>query len=1350
MGKSLKRFIHVLLIVILTFRVFISYEVMPVSIAIENHGWALSVGSSYSETMPYHVVLNNGDIALAGTHNDGTKNSIIFMIIDKNGIEKPNSKKVVSFSNSAVVRSVSKKPNGNIIVAGDVEKTISDYFVVELNSSGNVVSKVDALGNCINPFSIGGSNAEHLYTAIGTSDNGMLLGGFSYTFTSMGEYYLVKLDQNNKLEWSKYYFNHAGFYNSWVSGHPYHSIIETSDGGFLVGAHVYPGMNSDDYYLLKLDNLGNKQWGKMYGYNGADWTSSVAQAQDGGYIISGTSTNLGSGSWDVLTLKTDSTGNISWANTYGSASVVDWSVRTISTADGGIATLWNDFGYVNPAYLTKMDQNGQIEWINRLGNTFSKKMVCLSQGDSEDLVVSGHINLNNGNQEDFLLMCFDKNGRIYSDEDANSLSVHFSSNFPIQVIDQIGNVLHQNYNPVLNEAIFQPECMGYSQLDTSLISTSIITQNPDIPVDDDDDDDPEEYPILLVHGFQFAPYNPLDKMESLVKQFTGQPSINVFNTEAIPVNIDSNHYVYHVFALSENYRSVYVSDFGSILFDPYNPIQSLRLPTFDDIRFYAGKLKQEIDVIKQSENQDKLNIVAHSMGGLIARTYIEERAFDSEYAKRTYPLGSHRSFLPRFENDIHRLIMIGTPNHGTQAAKVWTNGAKVAQIALSAYSGTAIVTLVEQMASEKVKSKLFELLNSHLPFNIFGFNPLDHILQNLTCIGQMDTASSFIKILNYERDISWDVNRDDILNNGVYYHLIGGVIPHYLLTFATQASIDRHYIDLSEKLISDENRAYLFGESDGLVPVNSVRVYDEQRVSWQYGNLNHMYIHADHSQILRNPQSFEMLQKLLESPEEKIQSKEYWKSYGKGYSAGLFYRILGATMFSPAVLSIKANNQIVGFDFNNTTESAFVNHLDGSIQWFDPPSNIVSYRVEGYEEGTYGVRFTSLDFNDDKNEAFVFENHGLPTNIGQVDQIEIDWETHEAKMSIDYDGDGEFDDYVTAPSAPKPLIGTLNHNRVNLQWSGSEPGTRKIKGYRIYRASVKNEQFKAIGFVNASKNDEITSYSNNNSSYQFTDGTGTIGESYLYFINAEAEGGLNSVSSNIYQAGPLTLPPAPHLRISAELNKPTFSKDETAMVMVTVVNQGESVATNTHVKMTLPQELSFLRSTRYRSVVQTPALIEFELGAIAPNSVQTFQVDVKVLVAVSQLRSIPIHFDVNCTEKSFDFAHVLLQLVPQRSGRPDIYLGLYYRNAHWDPQTSSVFIPQDTPLEIDLILTGAQAPYELSIDWGDGEVVLLTQQTDLRQTLRHQFKSKGKKTITVKVTDQLQRSKTATLHMEVR
>ncbi len=224
----------------------------------------------------------------------------------------------------------------------------------------------------------------------------------------------------------------------------------------------------------------------------------------------------------------------------------------------------------------------------------------------------------------------------------------------------------------------------------------------------------------------------------------------------------------------------------------------------------------------------------------------------------------------------------------------------------------------------------------------------------------------------------------------------------------------------------------------------------------------------------------------------------------------------------------------------------------------------------------------------------------------------------------------------------------------------------------------------------------------------------------------------------------------PHLRIWAEVNKPAFFKGEEAMLFVTVANQGEEPATYTRVTVTIPRETRFLRATRYRSQVLTPEMIEIEMGTIAPLSVQSFQVDLSVEVAVAQPRTLPVFFDVTCAEESSDFTHVMLQLVPQRSGQPDLYLGLYYRNAQWDPQTGSLFIVQDATLEIDFVLTGARLPYDLTIDWGDGERTHLDDQRNVRQTLQHTFRSQGLMKIEVEVTDQLSRTRTANLQMEVR
>lgn len=62
----------------------------------------------------------------------------------------------------------------------------------------------------------------------------------------------------------------------------------------------------------------------------------------------------------------------------------------------------------------------------------------------------------------------------------------------------------------------------------------------------------------------------------------------------------------------------------------------------DSIEDYAERLNNLIELTKDATNRAKVNIIAHSMGGLVAREYIKEFGSDS----------------------VNKLIMIGTPNHG--------------------------------------------------------------------------------------------------------------------------------------------------------------------------------------------------------------------------------------------------------------------------------------------------------------------------------------------------------------------------------------------------------------------------------------------------------------------------------------------------------------------------------------------------------------------------------------------------------------------------------------------------------------------------------------------------------------
>jgi murein DD-endopeptidase MepM/ murein hydrolase activator NlpD len=69
---------------------------------------------------------------------------------------------------------------------------------------------------------------------------------------------------------------------------------------------------------------------------------------------------------------------------------------------------------------------------------------------------------------------------------------------------------------------------------------------------------------------------------------------------------------------------------------------------------WVDYLKPAIDYAKLKSKKDKVDIVAHSMGGLLTRAYIQSTEYD---------------------NDIDKFAMVGTPNHGSSVAYyLWEGG----------------------------------------------------------------------------------------------------------------------------------------------------------------------------------------------------------------------------------------------------------------------------------------------------------------------------------------------------------------------------------------------------------------------------------------------------------------------------------------------------------------------------------------------------------------------------------------------------------------------------------------------------------------------------------------------------
>ncbi len=162
-----------------------------------------------------------------------------------------------------------------------------DYWVV----------KLDAGGSKVWDRTIGGSDFDGLFSLQQTADGGYILGGYSQSNISgdktednkgNGDYWVVKLYDSGTKMWDKT----IGGSNTDVLN----SLQHTTDGGYILGGYSYSGISGDktedskgaqDYWVVKLDAGGSKEWDKTMGGSSADVLYSLQQTGDGGYILGG-------------------------------------------------------------------------------------------------------------------------------------------------------------------------------------------------------------------------------------------------------------------------------------------------------------------------------------------------------------------------------------------------------------------------------------------------------------------------------------------------------------------------------------------------------------------------------------------------------------------------------------------------------------------------------------------------------------------------------------------------------------------------------------------------------------------------------------------------------------------------------------------------------------------------------------------------------------------------------------------------------------------------------------------------------------------------------------------------------
>ena len=280
--------------------------------------------------------------------------------------------------------SVQQTADGGYILAG---------YTRSYGAGGNdmYLVKTDSLGDEIWSKTYGGEFNDRFFSVQQIADGGYIVAGYTMPTDANSDGYLARTDISGDIIWEQTFGD-----NNYIEN--VRSFQQTSDGGYILAGSIrYSGdVNDADMYLVKTDSTGNETWSETYDEGFYETAYSVQQTSDGGYFVIGHTGSYSTGADDIYLVKTDSVGNKIWSKTFGEISFGERAYSMQQTSDGGYIVAGEKLGVFIPpihdgqVYLLKIDSDGNEIWDQSLGeNDYDEFAYSVQQTADGGYIVAG-------------------------------------------------------------------------------------------------------------------------------------------------------------------------------------------------------------------------------------------------------------------------------------------------------------------------------------------------------------------------------------------------------------------------------------------------------------------------------------------------------------------------------------------------------------------------------------------------------------------------------------------------------------------------------------------------------------------------------------------------------------------------------------------------------------------------------------------------------------------------------------------------------------------------------------------------------------------------------------------------